>query len=243
MKSRVAGLKAKKRLRKATPGLVREFFERVNGKVLEEYRATVKQLIHGHAGVYALYKGDKLYYVGLARNLMNRMNAHLKDRHTRKWDRFSVYLTSDNEHMRPLDALVLRIVAPEGNRVGGRLKNARDIGRSLSTMMADSDANRRALLIGGVVARRRRRTNLSAVKGSLGLAVLLGRRVTLIGHYKGKKYRASLLKNGMIRFGRKLYNSPTWAARAVTGRAVNGWKFWNLREGRTDWVPLESIRR
>lgn len=243
MRSRAAGMKAKKRVSKAPSGLVREFLERVNGKVLDEYRATVKQLIHGHAGVYALYKGDKLYYVGLARNLMNRVNAHLKDRHTRKWDRFSVYLTSDNEHMRPLEALVLRIVEPEGNRVRGKLKNARDIGRSLSTMMADSDANRRALLIGGVVARRRRRTNLSAVRGSLGLAGLLDRRVTLIGHYKGKKYRASLLKSGMIRFGGKLYNSPTWAARAVTGKAANGWKFWNLREGRADWVPLESIRR
>src|ERR1700693_1129143 len=88
------------------PSLVREYFEHVNGKVLEEYRATVKQLIHGHAGAYALYKGDKLYYVGLARNLVSRVNSHLKDRHTRKWDGFSVYLTSDNAHIRPLESLV-----------------------------------------------------------------------------------------------------------------------------------------
>src|SRR5688572_14435130 len=92
---------------------VREYFEQVNGKVLEEYRATVKQLIHGHAGVYALYKGEKLYYVGLARNLMSRVNSHLKDRHIRKWDRFSVYLTSNNDHIRPLESLVLRMVRPE----------------------------------------------------------------------------------------------------------------------------------
>ena len=79
--------------KKAHNGIVDEFLERINWRALEDYRANVKEMIHGHAGVYALYKGEKLYYVGLARNLMSRVNQHLKDRHKSKWDTFSVYLT------------------------------------------------------------------------------------------------------------------------------------------------------
>jgi hypothetical protein len=61
---------------------------------LDEYRDIVRTMIRGKSGVYALYKQDKLYYVGLASNLMTRVNGHLKDRHHGAWDRFSVYLTN-----------------------------------------------------------------------------------------------------------------------------------------------------
>jgi RAMA domain-containing protein len=225
------------------PVLVREYLERVDGSILKEYRATVKQLIHRHGGVYALYKGDRLYYAGLAGNLMGRVNTHLKDRHARKWDRFSVYLTSSDDHIRPLEALLLRIADPDGNRVQGRLRGAKDLGRTLSNLMSDSDANRRARLIGGRFARRRRRANLSAVEGSLGLSGLLDRRMRLIATYKGQEYRASLLKTGRIRYDGKLYDSPSLAAKAIVGRPVSGWRFWRYRKGRANWVRLEEIRR
>lgn len=90
--------------------IVREFVEGISGKVLEQYRPLIGQLIKRRAGVYALYKNDRLYYVGLASNLMARVNGHLKDRHKGKWDRFSVYLTIADSHIRPLEALLLRIV-------------------------------------------------------------------------------------------------------------------------------------
>ena len=41
--------------------MVRSYFERVSWKVLDEYRPIVKLMIKGHAGIYALYKGEKLY--------------------------------------------------------------------------------------------------------------------------------------------------------------------------------------
>ncbi len=89
-------------------------------------------MIRGYAGVYALYKGEKLYYVGLANNLMSRVNHHLKDRHRGMWDRFSVYLTTDNAHMRPLEALMLRVINPVGNKVKGKLTGAQDAVRHAS---------------------------------------------------------------------------------------------------------------
>ena len=73
--------------------LFTEYLERVSGKLLEdEYRGAIGALIKGHAGIYALYKGERLYYVGLATNLMGRVKQHLKDRHAKRWDKFSVYL-------------------------------------------------------------------------------------------------------------------------------------------------------
>jgi len=101
-------------MKRKSKGFVREYLERVSWRVLEKHRPTVRAMIRGHSGIYALYKGDKLYYVGLANNLMGRVNNHLKDRHKGKWDRFSVYLTTDDAHMRPLEALVLRVVDPHG---------------------------------------------------------------------------------------------------------------------------------
>jgi len=76
---------------------------------------------------YALYKGKDLYYVGLAKNLRSRLHGHLKDRHAEAWDRFSVYLTQGDEHLKELESLVLRIAAPTGNRVAGKFIGARDL--------------------------------------------------------------------------------------------------------------------
>lgn len=103
--------------------IVGEYLERVSWQVLDSHRRVLREMIHGYAGVHALYKGEKPYYVGLASNLMNQVNHHLRDRHRRKWDRFSVCLT-DDDHIRPLEALLLRIVDPPGNRVKGHLPRA-----------------------------------------------------------------------------------------------------------------------
>ncbi|NJD21133.1 MAG: GIY-YIG nuclease family protein, partial [Melioribacter sp.] len=84
--------------------LVLQHLENISGKVLQEYVAVIKDFIKGKAGVYALYGKEKLYYVGLASNLMNRLKIHLNDRHRGLWDRFSVYLTVHDEHMKELES-------------------------------------------------------------------------------------------------------------------------------------------
>ena len=64
----------------------------------------------------------------------------------------------------------------------------------------------------------------------------------LRAHYKGKLYHVRVRKNGMIRFGGKLYKSPSMAAVAVTGRATNGWGFWRYERAPGDWVRLREVR-
>src|SRR6266849_5764723 len=107
-----------------TDSIVSAYLENDSGAVLERYPKITKDLIQGNSGVYALYKGERLYYIGLANNLRSRVKTHLKDRHSRKWDRFSVYLTTMREHIKPLESLMLRVAAPPGNRVRGKLPRA-----------------------------------------------------------------------------------------------------------------------
>jgi Restriction Enzyme Adenine Methylase Associated len=229
-------------LRKGANSFVREYLERVSWKVLDAYRPVIRGMIRGHAGVYALYKGEKLYYVGLASNLMSRVNHHLKDRHKGKWERFSVYLTTDDDHIRPLEALVLRVVDPSGNRVKGRLRGAHDLARVLKRRIEDRARDEAATLLGGRYVSYRRKIRARRTRGSLVLAGLVEKRLLLVAHYKGKRYRASLRRNGQISYKGKVFSSPSSVARLILGRAANGWHFWHYRNPKGDWVRLAELK-
>ena len=164
---------------KRSDGLLLGFLEQLSWRVLDEYRDIIREMIRRKSGVYALYKHDKLYYVGLASNLMGRVNGHLKDRHRGAWDRFSVYLTTDHAHIKPLESLLLRIAKPSGNRVSGGFGRPTNLYRSLHRAMSAADADRRARILGGHVARRLRRRRTRDARGSLVLAGLVDRRLSL----------------------------------------------------------------
>jgi hypothetical protein len=228
----------------AKKGLVIEYLEHVSGLMFEEpYRAQVTKMIRGHAGIYALYKRDKLYYVGLATNLMSRVKQHLKDRHSRKWDTFSVYLTSSNDSIKGLESLLLRIVDPSGNRVKGRLPGAKDQKRALNRAMTEADSNRRATLLGGNFVRNRMKRKTRKEQGTLVLAGLVSRRLQLRGENKGVRYTATLRKDGQVSYAGQLFASPSMAGRAALGRNVNGWSFWKYRDGKKGWVVLNTLRK
>lgn len=74
------------------------------------------------------------------------------------------------------------------------------------------------------------------------LAGSIDRRVVLRADYKGKRYLATLRKDGQVSYGGTPYGSPTAAAKAVVGRAVNGWRFWHYKKG-AFWVPLAELRK
>jgi hypothetical protein len=224
-------------------GFFSGYFERISWKVLDRHRPIIKEMIRGHAGVYALYKGVRLYYVGLANNLMNRVNHHLKDRHKGKWDRFSVYLTPDNAHMRPLEALMLRVINPRGNKVRGRLRGAQDMVRALKRKMDEHQRDETASLLGGRFVMHRRRSKARGTVGTLVLARLVERPVPLKAWYKDRVFRATLRRDGHIHFRRTLFDSPSGAAKAAAGRGMRGWLFWHFRSPRGEWVRLVNLKR
>ena len=82
--------------------------------MLVQYQDIVREFIGRH-GIYALYKGRRLYYVGLASDLRSRLKAHLRDKHKSSWNRFSVYLVVESKHVKELESLFLRILMSKGN--------------------------------------------------------------------------------------------------------------------------------
>jgi hypothetical protein len=234
-------VKSVKKKRSYKGRIVRAYLERVSWRVLERWRPIIANLIKGHAGVYALYKGEKLYYVGLASNLMGRVNHHLKDRHKGKWERFSVYLTVNDEHMRSLEALVLRIVDVSGNRQKGRLGIAQDLARLVKRDAQERARDEAAALLGGRYISKRRQQKIRSARGARKFRGLLDRSLQLRAMYKGKQYRATFRKDGRIRHAGQLYESPNKAASAVVRRGVNGWNFWRYKDNR-QWVKLKEMR-
>ncbi|TYT25555.1 hypothetical protein FZO89_04360 [Luteimonas viscosa] len=225
-------------------GLFTQYLERVSGRLLEEYPQVIATMIRGHAGVYALYKGERLYYVGLASNLMTRVKQHQKDRHAKRWDKFSVYLASADEHIKPLESLLLRIALPKGNLVKGGLPGAVDQRRSLTRLIRQHDSAKYASLFGGGLARRQVRKATASAKGTLVLAGRLEKRIPLRAEYKGKIYTAALRKDGYISYSGDLYESPSAAGRAVVGAGhINGWAFWKYRKTGKGWVRLSELRK
>jgi Restriction Enzyme Adenine Methylase Associated len=222
--------------------LLVSFVEKISWRVMEEYPKIVKELIGHRSGVYALYHRDTLYYVGLAKKLMGRIKGHLKDRHRGAWDRFSVYLTKADSHIKQLESLLLRISRPTGNRVSGKIGKSSNLSRSLNRLMAEQDADRRAGLMGGNVARRRR-AKAAVARGSMGLGGLVERAMPLRAHWKGRRFRATLRRDGYISFKGRKYESPSAAGARAVGHAVNGWAFWCYKVGPGRWVKLAHIRR
>lgn len=227
--------------------LVREFIEKMSGDILEDrYRKQVEELIRGHAGLYALYDGDTLYYVGLATDLMRRMKQHQNDRHAGAWDSFSVYLTGRDEHIKPLESLLLRVFQPPGNSQGGRLPGASDRQRALQAAMRRQDAELRDSMFAkpraagreAVAAARTRASKVTAT-AETGCPP---KAMALRAHYKGHVYNAVFNKNGTVRYEGHAYTSLSAAASAITGRPANGWLFWRFRDQQGEWRLVSELR-
>ena len=130
--------------------LVCQFLENISRTALEEYEDIIRDFVRGCHGVYALYRRKKLYYVGLASNLRNRLTQHLRDRHGQSWDRFSVYLTIGDEHMKELESLILRIVRPRGNKEPGKFAKSENLRQELARRIRAYERQRLDELLGRI---------------------------------------------------------------------------------------------
>ena len=227
----------------AHDALVTDYIERMSGDILDDrYRPQLAELIRGHSGIYALYKDDGLYYVGLAVDLMRRVDQHLKDRHRGAWNRFSVYLTQRDEHLKPLESLLLRVYKPSGNQQGGRLPGASDRKRALAQAMKRRDDDLRAVALGGAA----RKKSVSAAKPGPAstreaLLAALPRPLQLQAVYKRDTYRATLLRDGSVKVDGIRHASLSAAAVSIVHRNMNGWWFWKCRVGDGKWVRLVDL--
>lgn len=225
------------------PPLVWKHLERVSARIFDDHQAIITQEVFREHGIYALYKGTKLYYVGLAKDLKGRLKAHLKDRHSGRWNLFSAYLTTGDHHLRELEALLIRIAKPRGNSNGARLKGSLDLKRNLKGALKE-DAVRKVNAMfepTGRVARQRKDTTLP--KDVAKLAQVMSLPLRLRATHKAVMHKAVLRRDGKVRYGGKVHSSLSKAASAATGRPTNGWAFWRCERGKGHWVKLVQIRR
>lgn len=226
--------------------LVSHHVEDVSRALLEQHQALIRDQVQGRHGVYALYRGRELYYVGLASDLRSRLTQHLRDTHADGWDRFSLYLTIENGHMRELEALVMRISRPRGNKQRGKFANSEDLRHALERRYRDKQEAERSELFGARAARAGRgvakRSARRASTGAPPLAPFASQVREIRARYKGREIRATVESDGRIRLGRHLHRSPSGAAESVVNRPCSGWTFWKWRGSEGEWVPLEALR-
>lgn len=89
--------------------------KRLFARIDEEFRETLRH----KSGVYALYKGEKIYYIGLTKGLYWRLRGHARGKHRKHWDHFSVWVVHRFRYVKDLETMLLRLVGPPGNSVKG----------------------------------------------------------------------------------------------------------------------------
>jgi hypothetical protein len=154
-----------KKKRRAKSGLVIEHLEGISRSAINLYPDIITEYARGRSGVYALYKGKDLYYVGLAKNLRSRLQGHLRDRHAEAWDHFNVYLTQGDEHLKELESLVLRIASPKGNRISGKFMGSSDLKRVFRQRIVDSQKRVLADLTLGEAPRVSKKSSVRRKRG------------------------------------------------------------------------------
>ena len=226
---------AKKKVKRKSRPIVIGHLEKISSGVFERFPEQITGLTEGTQGVYALYRRQKLYYIGLARDLRGRIKWHLKDKHKGKWDRFSLYIIRKTDHIREVESVVLRIAEPLGNQQRGRLRGSKNLVRKLDTAIKERQKKERGTILGNgkgkatrkkvKKGRKKRKVAERPLRG-----VFPGGKI-IYGKYKGKDYKAWVNHLGRIRLNNKRYDTPTGAAMAIITRGtVNGWNFWKYKD-------------
>jgi len=228
--------------------LVRQHLENVSRSVLAKYPDIVRSFARGRNGIYALYRKDRLYYVGLATKLQQRLKQHLHDQHSQTWDRFSLYLTIGDQHLHEIESLFLRISKPRGNTVTPGFVRSANLLPDLRREIRGRQAAELEEIAPGKRSKEKKPRKVKAARIPSGKQPALARYVTtrlpIRFVYKGKVHRATVLEDGTIfGHGGQRFASPSSAARAVTGRRTYGWQAWRYERAPGDWVKLDEIRR
>ena len=85
------------------------------------FQPALRKVLGHYSGIYALYKGQGLYYVGLSNNLHKRIKHHLDDRHKGKWDNFMIFRIKKVNYLKDIETIILQTHQSPGNLQRGKL--------------------------------------------------------------------------------------------------------------------------
>lgn len=244
------GVKKLNKRRYRNRPIVTGYLEKVSSSIFDRHSKIIAEMIKGQQGLYALYRRDTLYYVGLAHNLRSRVKQRVRDRHAGKWTHFSLYIIYHPDHIKGLESLLLRIAYPAGNTVKGQLRRSANMLPSLkrktkAAAIAEWKSNFES------AARPEKKPAKGAPqqiawktrKGERPCKGLFPKTVRIYAPYKGEIHKALLRPSGSIRLGGKTYDTPSMAGSVIRGgKATNGWAFWRVKEGEK-LVRLKAFRK
>lgn len=85
------------------------------------FEETLKEVMKGHPGVYALYKDQDLYYVGLTKDLHGRIKWHMRDKHSGKWNKFDIFKIGKVRYLKDIETLLVNVGKPKANLQKGKI--------------------------------------------------------------------------------------------------------------------------
>ena len=205
------------------------------------------------SGIYALYdKRDKLYYVGRASDLKGRLDQHLKhNKHSGKWDYFSVYLTKKKNIEVELEAIVLSFLwekmKPKGNTQKPKVKKD----NKMRTRIINEINKINEKMFGKKASKssQSKKPNLKPKNPKNKVLKLKGfvqKNKPLKAELKksNKVFLATLLPSGEIEYQGKKYSSPSKAAQiAKNTKSENGWTVWKIQDRFNKWVTLKEFTK
>jgi hypothetical protein len=130
-------VRAKRKKRTTKGALIKGMTKKLPSEILGNpvFKKRLKEILKGYSGIYALYRKDRLYYVGLTTNLFGRINWHLKDRHAGKWDSFAIFRIKRVGYLKDIETLITHLVKVPGNRIKGKVPRDADINRILKDIL------------------------------------------------------------------------------------------------------------
>ncbi len=214
-----------------TPHLVSDYLEDLAGEILDESQV-VEAFVGKRPGIYALYRKGTLYYVGLATDLKARLKQHQKDRHSGKWDRFSVFITTQDDHLKDLESLLLRVTKkPPGNRLNGKFDGAKKRNTELKRRFQSQQKE----VMKGLFNIATKPTDSDKEQGNTRSGPW-----ALRAFFKDNTYKALLRKDGSVRYKNKVYTSLSATATHVTGHPTNGRWFWWIKNHKGEWARVKE---
>ena len=144
--------------------------------------------------------------------------------------------------MNDIEAVIISIVWPnglKGNKAKPKLGKEMKLKYFIRKAIEKSQKEElRELGFGG-----KRKKNLQKKNGKRpDLKSYFTKATALRKRYKGKTYKATLLKSGKIKYKKNTYNTPTSAAQAIVhSKTVNGWDFWFVKDTENNWVKLSDL--
>ena len=126
--------------KRSTKGaLIKGMSRRLPSEILESsiFAEHLQKMMRRYAGIYALYKGERIYYIGQTKDHLGRLKWQLKDRHAGKWDCFKIFRIRRVRYLKDIETLIHHLVETPGNRVKGRVPKDADLNRILRNVLAE----------------------------------------------------------------------------------------------------------